>query len=192
MPLPFTKDFGPYSSRDTEVKLAKVMQDVADWSAKDSANNALLEGELAYWDLVVRLQNLLALDRHNRNLKSLLDKTHRLYDDRLCTEYDLALVKSAYTKSVDGMEQGLPRIAPHPTDWLNLLMPEAGLSFSPRDMLFLPICLFPRFRVKTTLRMSPEIRAMGVSSLRSRLPKSRRNTVATRRFPTCPRASPSL
>jgi len=106
LPLPFTKDFGPYSSRDTEVKLAKVMQDVADWSAKDSANNALLEGELAYWDLVVRLQNLLALDRHNRNLKSLLDKTHRLYDDRLCTEYDLALVKSAYTRSVDGMEQG--------------------------------------------------------------------------------------
>ncbi|WP_320170670.1 TolC family protein [Maridesulfovibrio sp.] len=106
LPLPYTKNFGPYSTRDTEVKQATILQEAADYSIRATVNDALLAGELAYWDIVAAMQKLLARDRHRLNLKKLLEKTRRLYDERLCTEYDLALVQSAYSASIDGIEQG--------------------------------------------------------------------------------------
>ncbi len=78
IPLPFTKNFGPYATADVAVKKAKIAKNSQDWLLQADINNILTQVDLSYWNLVqslqqlrVTIQNQWATSKQYRNAKRL-------------------------------------------------------------------------------------------------------------------------
>jgi outer membrane protein len=92
LPLPGSKDFGPYAEQDVGIKLADLSRERAFWVAESAINNTLRDTEVRYWDLIRALLSLRVTVENRRGMEQLLAKTQKLYDLRMVTNYDKAQV----------------------------------------------------------------------------------------------------
>jgi outer membrane protein TolC len=102
LPLPGSKEFGPYAEQSVAIKLADLNRERTFWLAESVINSTLLEVELAYWGrrdqglpgLVGSLLNLRITIENRRGVEQLLARTQKLYDLRMATNYDKAQVEA--------------------------------------------------------------------------------------------------
>lgn len=92
LPLPGSKDFGPYAEQDVGIKLADLSKERAFWVAESAINTTLRDMEVGYWDLIRTLLNLRVTIENRRGVEQLLARTEKLYELRIATNYDKAQV----------------------------------------------------------------------------------------------------
>ena len=86
-PLPFGKNFGRYSSAETAVEQAKIADRQADWNLKTVINNTLRKADLAYWDLVQAMENLLTSIENRQYLEARAAYAERMLIAGRVTQY---------------------------------------------------------------------------------------------------------
>ncbi len=94
LPLPGSKDFGPYAEQEVAIKRADYGKERAFWEVEAEINNTLLAVDLAYWDLTNSLLSLHRTIENRKGVEKLLELTRRLFDLREATNYDLAQVQA--------------------------------------------------------------------------------------------------
>lgn len=94
LPLPGSKDFGPYAEQDVGIKLADLGRERAFWVAESAINATLRDTEVRYWDLIRTLLNLRITIENRRGIEQLLGRTQKLYALRMATNYDTAQVEA--------------------------------------------------------------------------------------------------
>jgi outer membrane protein TolC len=92
LPLPGSKDFGPYAEQDVGIKLADLSRERAFWVAESAINTTLQDMEVSYWELIRALLNLRITIENRRGVEKLLARTEKLYEVRIATNYDKAQV----------------------------------------------------------------------------------------------------
>jgi len=130
-PIPFTKDWGPYSRADLGIKLADLDKERAYWDTKTVVNNTLAQIDFAYWDLVGTIENLRAITENRKLLDTMFGDTKKLLDLNRATDYDMLQV-SGQLNSVKEQEE----IA-----WSSFIQASNVLTFlldDDKDSIFLP------------------------------------------------------
>lgn len=94
LPVPGSRDFGPYADQEVAIKLAKLDTESAYWDVKTVINNTLLQVDLTYWALVNSLLNLQVIIENRKSVEELLGATERLFAEGEATNYDKAQVNS--------------------------------------------------------------------------------------------------
>lgn len=94
LPVPGSKDFGPYAEQEVALKLAKLDTENAYWDVKTVINNTLLQVDLTYWALVNSLLNLQVIIENRKSVEELFRLTERLFAEGEATNYDKAQVNS--------------------------------------------------------------------------------------------------
>lgn len=94
LPVPGSKDFGPYAEQEVAVKLAKLDTESAYWDVKTVINNTLLQVDLTYWALVNNLLNLQVIIENRKSVEELQGLTERLFAQGEATNYDKNQVNS--------------------------------------------------------------------------------------------------
>jgi outer membrane protein TolC len=92
IPVPGSKDFGPYAVTDTALKLAKKASERGFWALKSTLNETLLAINLAYLNLVQSLGDLEAASQNRLLLERQKAQIERLFQAQLATRYDLAQI----------------------------------------------------------------------------------------------------
>lgn len=95
LPAPFSKDFGPNSENETEIKRAELGVKASGLEAEAVINSILAETETAFWKLTLAQKNLLAVLKNIEIAAAMRDRTQRFYQEREATEYDLLTAKAA-------------------------------------------------------------------------------------------------
>ncbi|MBF0145972.1 MAG: TolC family protein [Magnetococcales bacterium] len=86
-PLPFGKNFGPYSDLDTSLKQVNLADQQTDWTLKAIINETLRNADLAYWDLVHALENLAVAIENRHDQESLALHAERMLEVYRITKY---------------------------------------------------------------------------------------------------------
>jgi outer membrane protein TolC len=94
LPVPGSKDFGPYAEQEVAIKLAKLDTESAYWDVRTVINNTLLQVDLTYWALINSLLNLQVIIENRKSVEELLALTERLFAEGEATNYDKAQVDS--------------------------------------------------------------------------------------------------
>lgn len=94
LPLPGSKEFGPYAEQSVTIKLADLGKEKAFWLAESVINTTLRDMEVRYWDLLRAQLSLRVTIENRRGVEQLLEKTQKLYDLRMATNYDKAQVEA--------------------------------------------------------------------------------------------------
>lgn len=94
LPLPGSRDFGPYAAQEVAIKLAQLGTESAYWAVQTVINDTLLETDLAYWALVNSLLDLHIVIANRTSIEVLLARTERLFGQRLVTINDKAQVEA--------------------------------------------------------------------------------------------------
>lgn len=94
LPVPGSRDFGPYAEQEVAIKLAQLGTESAYWAVQTVINDTLLETELGYWALVNALLDLHVTIENRKSIETLLARTQRLFDLRLVTINDKAQVEA--------------------------------------------------------------------------------------------------
>lgn len=94
IPVPGSKDFGPYAIADTALKLAENASERSFWALKSTLNETLLAINLAYLNLVQSLADLEAATQNRRLLENQKAQLARLFQAQLATRYDLAQINA--------------------------------------------------------------------------------------------------
>ncbi len=92
--LPFTKDFGPYSYHDQNLKLKHIATDRAAWELKAEINQTLLNVDTAYWNLVESLKILETTIRNRMSMQKVVEQTNKLFVAQRTTAYGKHQVES--------------------------------------------------------------------------------------------------
>lgn len=75
LPLPGTKNFGPYAPQDTSIRLAKLTETQSLWELKALINSTLLAVDLRYLGLVNAYRNLEAVSNNRKTIETLAKLT---------------------------------------------------------------------------------------------------------------------
>jgi hypothetical protein len=94
LPLPGSKEFGPYAEQSVAIKLADLNRERTFWLAESVINTALRDMEVNYWELLRAQLNLRVTIENRRGVEQLLARTQKLYDLRMATNYDKAQVEA--------------------------------------------------------------------------------------------------
>ncbi|MGH9198464.1 MAG: hypothetical protein ACRD1T_22370, partial [Acidimicrobiia bacterium] len=94
LPVPGSKDFGPYADQEVAIKLADLGKERAFWDVESIINTTLLEVDLGYWDLVNRLLGLRVTIENREGVERLLAQTERLFELQEATNYDKAQIEA--------------------------------------------------------------------------------------------------
>lgn len=78
VPIPYTKDWGPYGTNEANIKIAKKSKDVAYWQLQSAINTTVLNVTLTYWDLVRALRRLEITTQTRINLEQILGGTEKM------------------------------------------------------------------------------------------------------------------
>ncbi len=94
VPLPYTRDFGPTATADTNVRLARENTDAAEFDTRAVINSTLLEVDIRYWILVGTLQQLaVTLETLDLAVRQ-RSVVRRLFDEEFVTRSDLDQAES--------------------------------------------------------------------------------------------------
>ncbi|MGH9895527.1 MAG: hypothetical protein ACREA0_26790, partial [bacterium] len=104
LPVPGSKDFGPYADQEVAIKLADLGKKRAFWDVESIINTTLLEVDRAYWELVNRLLGVRVTIENREGVESLLGKTERLFELQEATNYDKAQIEAEVAR-VQGEEE---------------------------------------------------------------------------------------
>ncbi|MGH8644892.1 MAG: TolC family protein [Gammaproteobacteria bacterium] len=105
LPVPGSKDFGPYAEQEVAIKLADLGKERAFWDVESIINATLLDVDLAYWDLINRLLSLRATIENREGVERLLGKTERLFELQEATNYDKAQIEAELARVQDEEER---------------------------------------------------------------------------------------
>jgi len=92
LPLPYTKNFGPYADADLGIKLAAKATEASFWQLKQVINNIMGSTDAAYWSVVAALEKLRATDDNRLLIKTQAEATDRLFTAKRVTAFDKAQV----------------------------------------------------------------------------------------------------
>ena len=87
LPLPGTKNFGPYAPQDVSIKLAKLTEKQTLYDLKSIINSTLLAADLRYLGLVNAYKNLEAISNNRRTIETLASKTGELLEKQRSTQF---------------------------------------------------------------------------------------------------------
>jgi len=87
IPLPGTKNFGPYAPQDVGIRLAKIERERALWDLKAVINSTLLTVDLRYLGLVNALKNLEATLANRKTIETLQKNTSEMLERGRVTQY---------------------------------------------------------------------------------------------------------
>jgi len=104
LPVPGSKDFGPYADQEVAIKLADLGKERAFWDVESEINATLLEVDLGYWDLVNRLLGVRVTIENREGVERLLAQTERLFELQEATNYDKAQIEAELAR-VRGEEE---------------------------------------------------------------------------------------
>jgi outer membrane protein TolC len=105
VPVPYTKDWGPYGPAHISGKLAKVGHEQAYWQLQSAVNDTLLNINAAYWDLVRAVRRLEAVSATRKSLEQTATLTEDMLKAGKVTNYALLQAKTSLV-SVQVQEQG--------------------------------------------------------------------------------------
>lgn len=94
LPVPGSKDFGPYAEQDIGIKFADLGRERAFWLAESAINTTLRDMEVGYWELIRALLSLRITVENLHGLEKLVERTNKLYELRIATNYDKAQVEA--------------------------------------------------------------------------------------------------
>lgn len=94
IPLPGSKNFGPYAVADTALKLAHQATERSFWELKSTLNGTLLAVSLAYLNLLETLANLDAALQNRLLIERQQEQIARLLQVQLATRYDVAQINA--------------------------------------------------------------------------------------------------
>jgi outer membrane protein TolC len=94
LPLPGSKEFGPYAEQSVAIKLADLNRERTFSLAESVINTALRDMEVNYWELLRTQLNLRVTIENRQGVEQLLARTQKLYDLRMATNYDKAQVEA--------------------------------------------------------------------------------------------------
>jgi outer membrane protein TolC len=130
-PVPFTKDWGPYSRADLGIKLADLDKERAYWDTKTVVNNTLAQIDFAYWDIVGAMESLRAVTENRKLMEELYDGKKKLLDAGRMLKKDLLQVE-AQLATVREQEEAA---------WSTYVQASNALTFllnDPSDTIFIP------------------------------------------------------
>src|SRR5205823_12801908 len=104
LPVPGSKNFGPYADQEVAIKLADLGKDRAYWVVEDIINTTLRDVDITYWNLVNSLLNLQITFDNRQQVGTLLEKTQGLYDRSEATTYDKAQAEAELAR-IQGVEE---------------------------------------------------------------------------------------
>jgi outer membrane protein TolC len=87
VPLPWTKNFGPYSPVDTSIKLAKQDRERSFWDFRAAVNNILREVDLRYLAMVNAIRNVESATANRKSVETLAGLTNELLNAQKVTVY---------------------------------------------------------------------------------------------------------
>ncbi len=135
MPVPFARGFGADSANQTSIRLAEVVRERTDWSLKSLINDTLRDVDVAYLELIRRLQFLENTVENRRLIGRLRARMNRLFDAGEATRYQKAQLDSEFTKADIRVERALQ-------DYINASIDLANLMGDPDvrqgDVIYLP------------------------------------------------------
>ncbi|MCW8133337.1 MAG: TolC family protein [Planctomycetota bacterium] len=78
VPIPYTKDWGPYGSTDAQIKLAKKAKERAYWQLQSSINTTVLDVTNGYWELVRAVRRLEEATKTRINLEQVTEGVQKM------------------------------------------------------------------------------------------------------------------
>lgn len=103
--IPGLKGFGPYAPSEAAIKLAEKSKRRTDWALKKSINDVLLAADIAYWQLIKRLEDLYVTANNRHLVADLKARTERLFALRRATNYEKAEAEAEFAKVEIDVEQ---------------------------------------------------------------------------------------
>ncbi len=104
LPVPGSRNFGPYADQEVAIKLQDLGKDRAYWVVEDIINTTLRDVDIAYWDLVNSLLSLQITLDNRQQVGTLLEKTLGLYNLEEVTTYDKAQAEAELAR-IQGEEE---------------------------------------------------------------------------------------
>ncbi|HYG77171.1 MAG TPA: TolC family protein [Planctomycetota bacterium] len=105
VPVPYTKDWGPYGPAEVPIKFAEVARERAYWDLQSTVNNTMLTVNNAYWDVVRAIRRLELTITTRKGLEQMLKQSEDLLKGGRATAYEVTQVKQQLA-SVRRGEQG--------------------------------------------------------------------------------------
>ena len=94
IPLPGSKNFGPYADADFGVATRRVAIDAADYDARAVINSTLQQVETTYWSLVGAILNLNAAVEAVDQVRGLAEGVRQIYEDGYVTTSQLGQIEA--------------------------------------------------------------------------------------------------
>ena len=104
LPVPGSRNFGPYADQEVAIKLQDLGKDRAYWVVEDIINTTLRDVDITYWDLVNSLLSLQITLNNRQQVGTLLEKTLELYNLEEVTTYDKAQAEAELAR-IQGEEE---------------------------------------------------------------------------------------
>jgi len=93
VPLPYTKDWGPYGPAEVPTKLAEVARERAFWDLQGTVNSTMLTVNNAYWDVVRAIRRLELTITTRRGLETVFKQTEDQLKAGRSTSYEKTQVQ---------------------------------------------------------------------------------------------------
>lgn len=94
IPLPGSKNFGPYADADFGVATRRVAIDAADYDARAVVNSTLQQVENTYWTLVGAILNLNAAVEAVDQVRGMADAVRQIYEDGYVTTSQMGQIEA--------------------------------------------------------------------------------------------------
>lgn len=136
IPLPYSRNFGPYAPQDVAVRLAVKDSERSYWDLKAVVNSILATTDLAYWNTVARLEDLKVVHENVKAISAQAESTARQFDLGLVTRFGKAQVDAELAR-VKALEESARRSLIAASNRLATLITDTGDEVS--GSLYLPI-----------------------------------------------------
>lgn len=135
IPLPFTKNFGPYAPADAALKLSRKQAQRGVWDVKTIINSTLQSSDAAYWNLVRSLETLRLVAQNRALMEKQAAHTERLYQRGYSTSYAKAQVDAEVAR-LGVLEESAKNAVITASNNLGLLIEQNGDKAN--NILFMP------------------------------------------------------
>jgi outer membrane protein TolC len=148
LPLPGTRNFGPYSRLNTGLLLSKKSNEQAYWVLQSTINDTLLATNQAYLELIQRLEELRAQMENREILQQQATHIDRLFGQGAATTYDKAQIDSQLAQAL-AQEEAAKATFVTASDQLAVLIEYANPAV--RNNVYLPAGYVPWVESRLTV-----------------------------------------